>query len=212
MASREKDLMAVDFDDVCVGYGSGFTKFSNQAGWTHGMKPTDYTENWCDLWQIDDSDEIARRTEMMNRGMNPFLRPIRGSQMALSALAKKYDLMILTSRPKHIHEVTKATADKYFPGVFKDLRYLEGGWGKYGATTKSKGETAVEMGASVLIDDQPRHAVGMAMAGGVGLLFGENQLAVNTESEVPGVVKVSSWPSVLEQVGIDSKSVFPKNQ
>lgn len=159
-----------------------------------------------------DADEVTRRAVVMNRGMNPFLRPVRDSQLALTALAKTRDLIILTSRPKHIHETTRMTIDRHFPDVFQDIRYLEGGWGTHGADeTVTKGEAAVRIGASTLVDDQSRHAIGMARAGGIGLLFGNGQSAA-TAPEEPGVIKVAGWREVLEHAGIDPNSVFSENQ
>lgn len=212
MSAKEREIWAIDIDDVCLDYGGGFSRFNNRVGWTRNMKPHHYIEGWGELWGTDNVDEIARRTATMNRGMNPFLRPVRNSQLALAALAKARDLIILTSRPKDIHEITKSTIDRHFPDVFRDLRYLEGGWGDHGATQVTKGETAIEIGASTLLDDQPRHVIGMAMAGGVGLLFGNSQLAETTTFEESSVVKVPSWRDVLNHAGIDPDSVFSQGQ
>lgn len=212
MTGKEREVWAVDIDDVCLDYGGGFSRFNNRVGWTRNMKPHHYIESWGELWDTDDIDEITRRTATMNRGMNPFLRPVKDSQVALAALAKTRDLVILTSRPRDIHNITKATIDRHFPDTFRDLKYLEGGWGDRGATQVTKGETAIELGASTLIDDQPRHVIGMAMAGGVGLLFGNSQLAAGTTYQEAGVIKVPSWKDVLEHAGIDTKSIFSEGQ
>lgn len=50
MAAKEREVLAVDIDDVCLNYGSGFARFNNRVGWTLGLKPQDYTEQWGQLW------------------------------------------------------------------------------------------------------------------------------------------------------------------
>lgn len=212
MARGKRETWAIDIDDVCLDYGGGFTRFNNRVGWTSGMKPHEYSEQWGQLWGGVDSGEIARRTKSINRGMNPFLRPVRDSQLALTALAKRHDLVILTSRPRDIHETTKSTIDRHFPDIFRDIHYLQGGWGERGANEAvTKGEAAIEIGASTLVDDQPRHAIGMARAGGVGLLFGDRQIASTTVSGEAGVIRVANWREVLAHAEIDPNSVLPEN-
>lgn len=146
----------------------------------------------------------------MNRGINPFLRPVQGAQMALAALSKKYELVVLTSRPRNIEDVTRASIDRYFPGIFADIKYLENGWGAFGATEVTKGETAIKIGASVIVDDQPKHAIGMARAGGIGLLFGKNKLTQQAEIE-DRVIKTPTWQQVIEYSGVDLQSILPKD-
>ncbi len=158
-----------------------------------------------------DVDEIARRASVLNRGMAPFLRPVRDAPLALAALAQARDLIAFTSRPRSLHTTTVASLDQHFPDTFRDIKYLDGGWGDRGAIESvTKGEAAVRLGASTHIDDQVRHAVGMAGAGGVGLLFGDSHAAA-TATVGDGVVRVPTWRDVLRHADIDPDSVFPEN-
>ena len=50
MARGERETWAIDIDDVCLDYGGGFTRFNNRVGWTSGMKPHEYSEQWGQLW------------------------------------------------------------------------------------------------------------------------------------------------------------------
>ncbi|CAI7908374.1 unnamed protein product, partial [Closterium sp. NIES-53] len=94
---------------------------------------------------------------------------IPGAFDTLRRLSHFTDLVVVTSRQHVIREPTLEWLDNHFPGVFSSVHFgnhfaLEG-------TPRPKSEMCRELGAEVLIDDNPRYAMECAEHGIQVLLF-----------------------------------------
>jgi hypothetical protein len=66
---------------------------------------------------------------------------------------------------------------------------------------RTKGDICQEIGASFLIDDQPKHANGEAERGIKSLLFGD--YGWNRKAEIVyGVIRLSDWGKVADYFGV----------
>eukprot|EP00891_Asterochloris_glomerata_P006050 jgi/Astpho2/6050/Aster-04003 len=95
--------------------------------------------------------------------------PIPGAMHSLKRLGSMFDLVVVTSRQHVIRDSTLRWIDLHFPGIFKEVHFGNH-WAMEG-TSKPKSEICREVGAQVLIDDNPRYAVECADAGLLVLLY-----------------------------------------
>lgn len=95
--------------------------------------------------------------------------PTTGAQTSLQALSDTYDLVVVTSRQHVIREPTLQWLETHFPGTFVDVHF--GNHYALSGPSMSKSEICKQVGAQVLIDDNPRYAMECAQAGIQVLLF-----------------------------------------
>jgi glutathionylspermidine synthase len=87
----------------------------------------------------------------------------------LERLKPHHDLVVVTSRQNVIQDETKHWIDTNFPGIFTDVHFGNH-WAQSGSS-KSKSDMCLEIGADVLIDDNPMYAYECAQRGIHVLLY-----------------------------------------
>lgn len=80
-----------------------------------------------------------------------------------------HDLVVVTSRQHVIRDETLEWIDRHYPKVFSDVHF--GNHFAKSGQSKKKSEICEEIGADVLIDDNPRYAHECASSGMHVLLF-----------------------------------------
>ncbi len=197
-----RETIAVDIDDVLAAFAKGFTDFSNQKWGTH-LTPDDYNEHWAVVWGVDEQ-EAKKRGKIIHANATKILGGLShdpNAKSTLVKLAKKYKLVIVTSRRRAIQKDTLEWLDKHFKGIFAELHFA-GIWDDLEKDLKfrlkaTKAEIVKQIGADYLIDDQPKHCFAAAEAGIMSLLFGDYRW--NRSVQLPkGVIRVKSWQEVLE--------------
>jgi len=199
-----KQVIAVDIDDVLSATAEGFTRYSNEQ-WGNTHKAENYSEAWADFWNVS-IDEAMKRSDIYHAsGVIGEFEHYAEALPVLRGLAKKYTLVVITSRKKAIKELTDAWLERHFPGVFSAVHYA-GIWdikeGEERAIerrlSQTKTELARELGASYLIDDQLKHCAGAADAGIAALLFGGRHRTVDRSVLPAGITFVQDWQAVEE--------------
>lgn len=189
-----KETIAVDLDDVLADHAAAFIEFSNEHYGT-ALTKDDYTEQWNEIWGIDDWDEILRRA-------NEFHTPeattsyviLQDARSSLESLAEAYSLAIVTARPKALIKTTHDWLERHLSGVFSEVHFVPI-WEPDNEVTKA--DICRQIGAQYLIDDVVRHC-NLAAQGGVNaLLFGGFQWHQGEEID-KNVVQVRDWRQVLE--------------
>lgn len=139
--------------------------------------------------------------EIMNRFLTSeefrSIEPIEGAVQIMGQLDGYYKLVIVTARPKVIHEITKEWLHRHFPAIFNDIHFVnEGhGWGEVRGV--SKREVCQQIGARYLIDDSLLHIQEAAECGVNGLLFGD--YSWNQAGELPqNTIRVKDWTEVAK--------------
>jgi uncharacterized HAD superfamily protein len=119
----------------------------------------------------------------------------------LQRLAKKFDLVVVTSRREMLKPETDAWMERHFPGIFKELHYA-GMWDDATdipkALAHTKAELCREIGADYLIDDQPKHCIGAAEAGLRCILFGDYRWNKGDQKLPQGITRARHWDDVAE--------------
>lgn len=193
----KRPIVAIDLDDVLADNAGGFVAWSN-ARWGLNLTVEDYDERWGNMWQTGrDSEETERRAiEFHHSGAVGNYRHFPEALPVLKRLAKRYELVIVTSRRGILKLETHGWLDRHFPGVFSAVHfagiYDDMTLGRHAAT---KTELCQKIGAAYLIDDQAKHCVDAARVGIRALLFGD--YAWNRSESLPdGVTRVRDWAEV----------------
>lgn len=192
-----KQIIAVDVDDVLADHVAAFVRFSNSQYGTD-LGKHNYDDRWSTLWDVD-RNEIERRAlefhtpeSIMEYGL------IEAAQAALILLSGKYDLAIVSARPRHVIDSTGVWLDKHFGPIFKEVHFLPY-WEV--ENRKSKADICNQIGAEFLIDDIVKHCNLAAECGVKPLLFGD--YSWNQTGEIHKDVKrVKNWQEVLEYFDI----------
>lgn len=92
-----------------------------------------------------------------------------GAKDALQRLKPHTELVVVTSRQNVIQEVTRDWVDTNFPDIFSEVHFGNH-WAKSGAS-RSKSDMCLDVGADILIDDNPRYAYECATKGMDVLLY-----------------------------------------
>jgi 5'(3')-deoxyribonucleotidase len=196
----KKPTIAVDIDDVLAANAEGFVKFSNERWGTH-LTVDDFTENWAEMWQVEHDEWIARRHQVIDSRVHLTYRSFDEALPVLKRLAKKYKLVIVSSRSKQISKDTTEWIERYFGDVFSEIHYAKI-WDDMDQPIDekiklTKKDVLQQVGADYLIDDQIKHCVAAAEAGIKALLFGD--YAWNKLTNLPdGVTRVKDWAGVEE--------------
>jgi len=170
---RSKPVLAVDYDEVCVGYVDAFARYCNEKRGTAVSRDDFHSYQF---WLVEGC-RLRTREEAIDcvydfHSSKHFeqMQPIAGAYEALRQLSTKYELHVVTSRQASIEDATRAHAALLFPGVFTAI-HIGNHYGKSGAK-RSKPQMCADIGAVALIDDSMDYAKQCAAAGIRTFLFG----------------------------------------
>jgi 5'(3')-deoxyribonucleotidase len=204
-----RQIIAVDLDDVLSATAEGFALYSNER-WGGDHKADSYLEEWAVFWGVSLEEALKRSTEYHASNAVTRYRHIEQALPVLGHLTSRYDMVVVTSRRSALKKHTDAWLEKYFPGLFQEVRYA-GIWDASHKTdqevrarlNQTKAEICREIGADYLIDDHPKHCIGAAEAGLKAVLFGEYKW--NRVAKLPtGVTRARNWGEVKEYFDAES--------
>lgn len=190
-----KQIIAVDIDDVLGATTIGWVTFSNQR-WGHNLTIDDYDEHWGKMWGVDHETATKRAFEMYKSGVIENVTHDSAAVGVLRELARRYELVIATSRNTFLRKATEEWLDANFKGLFGNV-HMAGIYDDHpkDAPTKTKGDLILSIGADYLIDDQPKHCFAVAKMDKQAVLFGN--YAWNRDiSLVSGVARCLDWAAV----------------
>lgn len=188
-----KPIIAVDIDDVLAEHIEAFIAFSNK---NYGSKFTqeDYLEQWVDLWEISYEEVVERARNFHIPETIGGFGVINDAEYVLNKLKSRYDLVVVTARPKQAIEHTPEWIERNFPRVFTDIHFVPI-WDPGPKATKA--EICRKIGADYLIDDLIRHCNLAAEVGVQPILF--NRIKWKQPEELhSGIKVVENWREVLE--------------
>lgn len=192
-----KQIIAVDIDDVLAPSAQSFIAFSNET-WGTSLTIDDYSEDWTRLWQVD-HEEAMKRSDVVHSSAFWHQEPRQDdAQRVLRKLAGQYRLVVTTSRRSQLKQHTLVWIEKHFGDIFENVHFA-GMWDIITADSihATKKELCEQIGASFLIDDQPKHCLAVAKAGITALMFGDYPW--NRMDNLPeGVIRVHDWRAVEE--------------
>lgn len=190
--------IAVDVDEVLSASAEGFVKFSNER-WGTNLTIDDYHEHWAKMWSVSEQEADNRMLVLNKEGIIKSYNPVTSAEAVLKKLAKKFRLVVATSRSTYLSEETVIWIDKHYGGVFENIHhsgiYDADGEDRHLAT---KAQLCLDIGADYLIDDQIKHCVGAAEVGVKAILFGDYAWSKTSKKLPKNVTRCKDWQEVLE--------------
>lgn len=193
-----KQVIAVDIDDVLASSAEEFVAYSNKLWGTH-LSVDDYTEHWAELWGVDHKEAEKRAQHIYKSNIQGEFRRFDEAHEVLADLAKKYKLVIITSRHRLVQQTALQWLDRHFNGVFSAVHFAgiwDVGHAAEHALHLTKGELTKEIGADYLIDDQPKHCLAAAKLGVRSLLFGDYPWSRSIKKLPINVYRAHNWQEV----------------
>ena len=190
---KNKQVIAVDLDDVLAEHIEAFIEFSNKNHGTNFTKQ-DYLEQWKDLWGISYGEVEERALNFLTNETVGGFGVIEDAYRVLDVLKKERDLVIVTARPKHTIDSTLEWVDHNFPATFSGVHFVPI-WDP--GPKKTKAEICKEIGADYLIDDLIRHC-NLAIEGRIKALWFARIGWRQPDKLHSDVVRMASWREVLE--------------
>lgn len=195
----KKPIIAVDVDEVLSVGAQAFVDFSNTR-WGTRLTINDIDEDWCKMWQVDKAEALRRSKEYHESGVISTFTAYDAALPVLEHLKNDYSLVITTSRNRLVSSETRAWLNERYPGIFDEV-YFSGIFdchsGYEDAATCTKASLHKKIGASYVIDDQPKHCIGAVGVDARAILFGN--YAWNREVDLPaGVTRCDNWEEVRE--------------
>lgn len=192
-----KPIIVVDIDDVLSRTADRIIEFGNKT-WGHIHTLDDFTEKLQEMWQVDEAEANERWLAYMDSGSFENYDVIPRARQVLEHLSKKYRIIAVTSRRASLMDVTKQWLNANYPGIVEEVvPALIFGEGKKDSHLLTKAEILQKVGAEYHIDDQPKHCIGAASVGIIGILYGGYPW--NKHVEVPDqVVRCDDWDAIQE--------------
>lgn len=190
--------IALDFDDLIFPLMDELVPYVNSRhGWNYTL--ADYrTFEFEVLWGSTRQEAIEIvDTFFSELDLHP--QPLSGAAEAVGTLRSAgHRLVVVTARHDELEHHTQLWIEQHLPGVFDDVQ-LCNSYQVDGRPTRRKVDVCRELGAEVLVDDSLGNVSEMAVAGGLGLLFG-NYPWNRADELPPGVERMADWPAVLDRL------------
>lgn len=189
--------IAVDIDDTLAAYAEAVTEFSN-VHWGMNLTIDEYSENWGAMWGVD-PNEYRRRGDIVEAsGIQATLRHDVDAVDVLRELKNNYRLIVVSSRPANLQQVSIEWINRHYPGIFEEIHFANM-WNDRAnihlAYLATKAEICQELKIDYLIDDQPKHCIGVANVGIPTILYGDYPW--NRDDELPETVaRAHTWRDV----------------
>lgn len=189
--------IAVDIDDTLANFAQAFAELSNEL-WGMNLTADDYCENWASIWQVDSVERKRRGDIVEQSGIQAILAHDQDAARVLAELKRDYRLIVISSRPKHLQQVSIEWVNRYYPDIFDDIQFADM-WNDrtrlHLAHVETKATICNQLQVDYLIDDQAKHCVAVADTGIKAILFGD--YTWNRGINLPdGVVRAHTWDDV----------------
>ncbi|XP_065848933.1 uncharacterized protein [Euphorbia lathyris] len=199
----EKAVVAVDVDEVLGNFVSALNKFiADRYSSMHSVSEYHVYE-FFKIWNCSRDEADIRVHEFFKTTyFKSGIYPLPGAQKVLDNLSRLCTLSVVTSRQNVIKDHTIDWIEKHYPGVFQEIHF--GNHFALDGESKPKSEICRSLGATVLIDDNPKYALECAEVGIKVLLFDYEKsypwCKSDSVDQHPLVTRVHNWEQVEQQL------------
>jgi 5'(3')-deoxyribonucleotidase len=172
-----RQTIAIDVDDVLANSSEALRLVVNER-LNVNLSPEDYRlegEYWTYYKTVWERNGLADRISLSD--LEPMMienqahvAPHDDAPRVLTHLAKKYKLVVVTSRSPSWRPATEAWLNAHFPHIFGEILFTRK---SEGSEHLSKGQLCRRAGAAWLIDDNVEHARSALDQGLKVVLFGD---------------------------------------
>lgn len=193
--------VAIDIDNVLANSAVSFVAQSNDL-FGDRITINDYSEDWSKMWGVSHEEAERRGSILRQHQIQKDYLPIEGANQAIAELAKKYRIVLVTSRRKLAEQLTKDWLAKYFETDFQEIVFADF-WDDIKVAPDGhllhKGELYTAVKADFVIDDQLKHCEAAIEQGLKAILFGNYPW--NQEVASDTIVRCDNWNQVREYLG-----------
>lgn len=191
-----KPIIAVDIDNVLANTAEAFAQYSNRT-WGTNISETDFSEDFTRVWGVSYEEALRRMDEIYETDLFLTITPKDGARDAIRSLISIYDLVVLTSRRKSSAKHSRGWIEEHYPKCFSQV-YFSGIYDKdladHSVMNLTKGQMLQRIGASYLIDDEPKHCISAATLGIPSILF--QPRADSSPLDTNLITTLNSWGDV----------------
>ena len=191
-----KPVVAIDIDDVIFPFVPEILKhFNTRSG--ADLSLDDFTVyHFSQVWGSTEDEANAIVAEFLSQDV-VHLQPIAGAQKAFAELNREFTIVLVTARNGLFAPSTRQWLQSHFEGLFKDVIFA--GNSHDTLIYREKGMICKELGAVVLIDDNPSNLQSALDYGIDALLFGAHKW--NEVHALPEhTVRCDTWEEVVSHV------------
>ena len=187
-------LIAIDLDEILAETLEGVILFHNKTYDTALSTKDFHSYRWWEVWGGTREEAVNKFLQFTKSDFFKKLLPFKDAVDAVSLLAQKHELIVLTSRQTELETETREWIKKYFPNKFKSVHVLNhADWATKGKTLTKK-EVCKKLGVNVLIEDNLDYANECAAENVKAFLI---NYPWNKGECNKGVTRVNSWEEIV---------------
>jgi len=188
--------IGVDMDGVLANFTPKLVKFHNFVYRlnhpTSGYTVYDLTK----AWNCSQTEVVKRIHDFYRSDLFKTIKPVKDAKKGMHYLSKKHDLVLITSRPYFIEQLSITWLDNNFPGHFKKIVHTNQVTQSH--EKKKKSEVCKEEKIDLMIDDALEFAVDCATAGIKVLLF---DAIWNQEKNLhQNITRIFGWKNIRQHL------------
>lgn len=192
-----KQTIAIDIDDTLTDSTETVRRLVNEKLGVNLSReaylvPDQYWGYWDRVWERNGIGERITYADILQQfidGLHPPFLP--DAEAAIAQLAKRYDVIVVTSRDQVREVTTRQWLEEHFDGRIKDVCFTT----SHDETKEfTKGQLCRQLGASLLVDDNVEHCQSALDEGLEAILFG----AYGWQHHAPaGMRRRANWREVM---------------
>lgn len=191
--------IGIDLDEVLADFLTALLKYHNDTYGTSLVGEQFQSYQFWETWGGTRERAIQKVYDFYNTGYFRELKPVVGSQEAVSILKQNNELFVITSRQDDVAEATRGWIAQHFPERFSAVLFANH-YSQKGDSRK-KSQICDSVGIDVLIEDSPEYALECFTQKRKILLL---DYPWNRNSELPpGIYRVNSWEEITKILARD---------
>ena len=193
--SEKYQIIGFDFDDILFNFNGTISLWHNDLYGTNVALKDIVIYELENVWKCTKEEALKRVADFYQTSEHANAQPIFDAVNGVKTLSKDATLLIITSRPEELREVTQQWLNKHFPDLFKEIYFINYFHGAGKKRTKS--EVCKELGIEIFIDDSLYHANDISSIGTPVLLL---NTPWNQGEVKPPITRVYSWKEIVEKL------------
>jgi len=189
--------IGVDMDGIVADFTPKMIKHHNLVHNLHDPTSGYSVYDLTQPWQCSYEEMVKRIHEFYRSDLFKTIQPVKGAKTGIRHLSKKHELVLVTSRPYFIEQLSIDWLDQYFPGHFKKIVHTNQ-ITQRNKKRRKKSEICLEEKIDLMIDDALEFAVDCATAGIKVLLF---DAIWNQEKNLhQNITRIFGWKNIHQHL------------
>lgn len=190
--------IGVDLDDVLLAIIAGLFPWHNRLYGTNNKEEDVRPFDLSTSWGCTKEETISRVLDFYQTTEHAECLPIPGAVEAMNVLSQNHKLVIVTSKPADLEDMTHTWVEKHFPKTFQGI-YFTSSFTTPEHKQVKKSEICRELDIEVFIDDSTANVLDVATACKRVFLFDRPW----NQEQVPlptNVTRTYSWEEIVQKI------------